>query len=461
MRRPANILIVLCVGIGMSSGHSASAQTAAAAEEEALERVELLDGRSYRGYIESEDSVWVNVRQIIQPQGRPMFLVVRPIARESIKKVVRLDPPQRARLRERIDRLINRAAIEQGRMDAVRLDVVTRHGNHSFRYSGKWFTLDCRAEESIARRMVVRTEQVFTAYRQIVAPRVEPRRPLRIVVFDSMDAYRSYLARLEVKLDRPACYVPADNLLIAGSELARLAAELTKIRAEHDQIEAELDRLEEQLPIRLKELAERLEAEGVADIRNLLLAERRKFQTRIEEKRVELRRCNRRNAGAFDACTSGMFARLYHESFHAYLENYVYPRDGHSVPLWLNEGLAVTFERGVLETDTFRIDAPNRRALAALKADLATDDPLPLADVLAADQEAFLASEEAPRYYAHAWGLAYYLTFERQLLRGATLDRYVQPARGGESQVERFEKLVDMPLAEFEPLWRDYIAKLR
>ena len=44
-----------------------------------------------------------------------------------------------------------------------------------------------------------------------------------------------------------------------------------------------------------------------------------------------------------------MFARAYHESFHAYLENYVYPHDHYDVPRWLNEGLAVMMEGGILD----------------------------------------------------------------------------------------------------------------
>ena len=467
MNRLPTILAFLCIGWCTSDLPDALRTARAAADPELsegawpVERVELLDGRSYEGYIESEDAVWLNIRQILRPQGRPMILVVHPIARESIKKVVRLDPTERARLQERIQRLINRAAIERGRMDAVQLGQVTRGGLQYHRYSGKWFTLESGAEESITRRMIVRIEQVFTAYRQIVAPRTEPRGPrLRLVVLGSMADYQSYLARLNVKIDNPACFLPEENLLVAGSQLTRFAAELEKINARHDQLARELDHLEQELPARLKDLAQKLKAEGISDAKHVLLSARRKFLEEISQKRVELNRCNRRNARAFEACTEATFARLYHEAFHAYLENYVYPRGEFDVPLWLNEGLAVTFERGVVETDTFRVDAPNRRALEALKTDLRGPQPLPLAEVLAADQEAFVSSPEAARYYVYSWGLAHYLTFEKQLLHCLALEKYVQPA-SGVSDVARFEQLLDVPLSRFEPLWRTYILQLR
>ena len=63
--------------------------------------------------------------------------------------------------------------------------------------------------------------------------------------------------------------------------------------------------------------------------------------------------------------------RLYHEAFHAYLRNNVYPRQKYDVPPWLNEGLAVIFEGGLLEGNTLRVDAPNPVALKKLKADMA------------------------------------------------------------------------------------------
>ena len=44
-----------------------------------------------------------------------------------------------------------------------------------------------------------------------------------------------------------------------------------------------------------------------------------------------------------------MFRRLYHEAFHAYLDNYVYESPGYEIPTWLNEGLAQVFAAGLLE----------------------------------------------------------------------------------------------------------------
>ena len=432
------------------------------------EQIELLDGRKQCGLIESQDNAWVYLTEIHRPEGRPMYLVIRPLERTAIAKVVRLEPRQRAALRQRIEQFINRARIEAGRMEAVRLSLADHHGTHYQRYRGKWFSLDSRVNEPTTRRVIVRVEQVFTAYRQILAPRAESRRPLRMVVFGSLEEYHRYLARFNLQLGNRAVFLRERNLVVAGSELERYAARLDKVRAGHDELRAELELLEKQLPTRLEEISRQMRKQGKTrdQIAALLNRHKRAALAQIEQKRKQLRSYDRRNNRAFDEVARQMFARIYHEAFHAYLENYVYPHDRHDVPHWLNEGLAVMFEGGLLESGSLRLDAPNRAALAGLKADLAGDRPLGLKELLEADGRNFLvaggaSAESSNRHYYHAWGLVYYLTFQQRLLQSPALDRYVAQDARHLPPVVRFEALVDMPLAEFEQAWRKYVLELR
>ena len=193
---------------------------------------------------------------------------------------------------------------------------------------------------------------------------------------------------------------------------------------------------------------------------------RRQFENDVKDKKKELDRCDRETAQAFQGSTRQLFARVYHESFHAYLENCVFPHEKYDVPRWLNEGLAVTFEAGVLEANTLRVDAPNAAALKRLKADLSGPQPLPLERLLSTSAAAFLQRHDTDwpntdRLYAYAWGLAYYLAFEKHLLDGPALGEYVSPEAGKLAPVARFEKLVGMRLDEFEKQWRAYILGLR
>ena len=66
-----------------------------------------------------------------------------------------------------------------------------------------------------------------------------------------------------------------------------------------------------------------------------------------------------------------------------------------------------------------------------LKADLAGPEPLELEELLAAGEGQFLLTAAVrpaavDRYYVHAWGLAYYLTFEKRLFGSPALEKYLQ-----------------------------------
>lgn len=469
MSRLARIAVAVvcgCAALGTSAaGQLAPGPAPSVSEDERCPRewVELLDGRRYEGYIESEDDLWVHLVQIRRPPGRPMHLVIRPIEREAVAKVVRLDASRRAELRRRVEQFIQRSRIEAARMEAVRLDKKDGAGERRYHYDGKWFTLESHTDELFTRRIIVRLEQIFTAYRQILPPRTTSEEPPRLVIFGTVEEYRSRLAEMGIHIDSPACFVPAENLVLAGSELARFAAQLVEVKARHGRLRSELERLEKQLASRLAEIAEQLRKRGAPreEISKLMRKERRKFEYQMEEIRRELERSDRENARKFDDLTQQMFARLYHEAFHAYLENHVFPSRTHDVPRWLNEGLAVMFAQGILESDTLRIDAPNGDALKRLQADLRGEGPLSLAALLRAGPRAFLADERANRYYSYSWGMAYYLAFEKRLLYDSALDRYVRPASSDAPPVRRFEELVGMPLAEFEKGWRAYILTLR
>jgi hypothetical protein len=430
-----------------------------------LDTVVTVDGRRRLGLIESESDAWINLIEIQRRPGRPMFVVIRPIDRSRVEQVVRLAPADRAKLRREVEQFTNRAVIETGRMEAVRLDAAQRAGIRYYHYTGRWFTLDASTDEATARRMIVRVEQVFTAYRQILPPRQPAARPLSLIVFGSLEEYHQYLAQLGLKIENRACFLDNANLLLAGTELALVAAELDKVSLAHQRLRKELDALERRLPERLQRHAEHLKQSGLGptEIARLLNQEKQKANREIGDCQRQLQAYDRKNTREFEKATAQMFVRLYHEAFHAYLENYVFPRAKYQVPRWLNEGLAVMLEGGQLESGSLRVDAPERNVLRQLRNDLA-GDPLPLAKLLEAGPEAFTqadraAADRSARYYAAAWGLAYYLAFERNLLADPRLEAYVAPA-SGQTPRARFEQLVGMPLARFEPLWQRYIRGL-
>lgn len=432
------------------------------------EKVHLEGGRVYEGLIESEDDTWLHLANIRRARRRAMYVVIRPIEQTSIDRVERLPKPQRNALRRRIDQFIHRARIEAARVDAVQLKQVAVDDRPFFRYRGKWFTLDSAMDEQTTRLLIVRLEQIFTGYRQILPPRVSPARPLRVLVYGSLQDYQDLLARFGVRIGNRACYVPSENLVAVGSELERYAAQLGQIRRQHAQIQAQLQGVGSQIAKQSQQLNQLVRngapPQQIAGAKAALA----KLQRDLNQVQQQLTAVDRRNERVVEQIFRDMLSRVYHEAFHAYLANYVYPPDEHDVPVWLNEGLALVFESSLLETGSgsLRIDVPNKEASDRLKRELHNGRALPLADLLAAGADRFVVSpdandETANRYYVHAWGVAYYLTFQTQVLGGAAIDRYVAADVKTAPPVERFERLIDMPLARFDDAWQDYILALQ
>ncbi len=317
--------------------------------------------------------------------------------------------------------------------------------------------------ENVSRQVVVRLEQMFTAYRQMLPPRAEPARPPEIAVFGALSAYHDFLSRRGVRNDRSALFLPEQNLVAAGSDLNRSAAQLEQFRQDHARLLEELRRLERDLRPRLNESAGRMQQAGVSpdEIAKSLAATRRQLEKEIAEKRGEVQRADRRNEELFSRLAGRMFAQLYHEAFHAYLENFVYPCKQFTVPLWLNEGLAQLFESAEPQSGALRIDAIDSDRLRRLAADLAGDDPLPLSELLAAGPEAFLDRQRGRQFYLHAYALTYYLAFETGSISASRLDNYVGPTSASKTPVERFARLAGAELESFETRWRQWVLQQR
>jgi hypothetical protein len=459
---------LVAAGAARAAQESGAAESPALAADWPMERVTLGDGRWFEGLVQSEGPSSIEFVEVRRPRGKPMFLVVRPIDRKDIASWSRLRPSQQQELRQRLERHKRRTLVEGRRMEDLSLAATSDDGQVLWNYHGNWFTLESTAEELMTRRLIVRLEQIFAAYRQLVPPRWTGRQRVEVRVFGSVEQYRAALAELGLRINNPAVFLSDQNLILAGSEVNRFDAELAQVNRQHREIRRTLDAQVAEAPGRVKKLDEELKRNNVpaADRLRIVLAEQRKWNDQRKAAQRKIALLDRDNAAKFNEVTASMFTRLAHEAFHAYLETYVYPRRAHDVPRWLNEGLAQTFEAGLLEADSLRIDAPNLVALGKLQQDLRGSMPLELAELLTAGSESFLGihdagSQSISRAYYYSWGLAYYLAFDQGVLGTAALDDYLSPAASEVNPVERFEKLVGAPLAEFQARWRKAMLALK
>src|SRR5262249_1297628 len=148
-----------------------------------MERVTLTDGKSYQGLIEAENPSTVDFVEVRRPRGKPMFLIVRTIDRRAISKLEPLEDDEKQTLRGRLEKHKQRALVEARRREDLTLSQ-SRNGDRSgWQYKGRWFLLESTAGETLTRRSIVRLEQIFTAYRQLLPPRTSGSAQLTIRVY--------------------------------------------------------------------------------------------------------------------------------------------------------------------------------------------------------------------------------------------------------------------------------------
>lgn len=474
-RTLALLLVLVSPRCSDSSAQDSPAATAASAASEAralsadlkLERAILRDGTNYAGLVQAESPNTVEFLEVRRLPGRPMYLMLRPLARDDIQSLERLPVDAQAELRARLEQFRRRTLIQGRTIGDLELTSNQQDGQTVWRHTGEWFTLESTANEQMTRRLGVRLGQIFTAYRQLLPPRREAKDRVHIRIFGSTSGYQAALKKLGFAIGNPAVYLADRNLILAGSELDRFDAELARVARQHEQIRKELEAQIAEVPSRVKKLSQELEAAGIGTSERLriVLAEQRKWSDQRKLLANQIAAIDRANEAKFNELTQRMFTRLAHEAFHAYLETYVYPSRQYDVPRWLNEGLAQVFEAGILELDSLRIDAPHLGALEKLQADLRSPQPLSLEELLTMTAGAFLAghngADRSSRAYFYSWGLAYYLAFERGIFDDPVFESYINPAAAGEDPVKRFEALVGMPLAEFEGRWREVMLALK
>src|SRR5262249_38387423 len=159
-------------------------------------------------------------------------------------------------------------------------------------------------------------EQIYLAYSRYLPSRHKAAQPTRILLYGTMAEYDQTLKQQGRSILNPALYDPSRNEIICGSDLRRLALELEKYHREHEQLQkrlaeqrAELSRIHKgSIPPKLKE---QLDAD---------------WQKICETESA--------NSKVFDKATARLFRTLYHESFHAYLANFVYSPDETELPRW-------------------------------------------------------------------------------------------------------------------------------
>jgi hypothetical protein len=415
-----------------------------------FDTVRLKSGRVLRGLIDKEDQDEVHLRCVLQNPDSPATVIRTSIERSEIKErgIERVDAKDREILKARMDALDRTILMQELEKLVLEAAEWPEAVNKGFSYRSDHFVLISNAQEEIVRRVAYQLGQIFKAYSCYLPPRHAVGPPTRIMLYQTMGEYHEALRKQGRYIANPALYDPVRNEIICASELKQLGEDLKKCRTEHLQLKKRLEVQEREWDkIYNKKIPTKLRKELASASREIDIAEAA-------------------NHGIYEKATQRLFQTLYHESFHAYLANFVYHRNEAEVPRWLNEGLAQLFENAILEGGTLRVGHADRLRLAQAQA-LLKDGKLPsIADLLRSGPKQFLIGHTDDRaisdqYYLMSWAVAFYLTFDLGKLHSPEMTTYVQALKRGTDPVKAFCDFVGRPLSEFEKAFYDYLRRLR
>ncbi len=420
------------------------------------------DARILKGLLVDykEGAAEVEIRVIHREDGEPTRLEPSTYTykRSQIESIEPLDADGRALLERRLKQLHPRELsrrLREVKREAVAIDFGKAGKKAGFRHGdeGKYFTLESNVSDELFRRSAVALADMFNAYAHALPPHDATARPkpIAILLAGTQADYQAVLAGRGLNIFNPAFYDPAGNRIVCGSDLVRLGAQLEKAREENQRVSEELTKREEEL----KKLYKHKVPPAV--------------MRPIKEGREQLAEAEAANAKFFDEATRVLFGRLRHESFHAYLANFVCTGDRAEMPRWLNEGLAQLFETALFEADDVRLGRPDTGRLKRAQAALAAGELVPLKDLLRSGPKQFLVihasdKETSDRYYLTSWALALYLADVHRLLGSKQFDAYGGATHAKDDPLDAFAVLVGTKrdkLGEFEETFHRYVRDLK
>lgn len=454
---------VACIVVGMALAAAGAEPARPVADPIRLaaawpvERITLVDGRSLEGLVadESREADDVGFIEVVRRPGRPMYLVARRLPARTIASIERLPDAEHATLAARVETF--RASDRAQREAAPALPLVRRGEDGPWCYEGPWFTVESSAEKSLTRQAIVRLESLLDACDGLV-PTTSPAPPVRrldVRLCGSQTDYARMQASVGIKAANPAFYLPQRGLLVAGSDVT---AVLDEARLAADGLDATVDRqrsLDADVATGLRDLATELESQGIPPSQRaeIVARTRARWQREKAATLARVEQARKDNATLVEQAQREFFTALAHEAWHAYADLRL--GAGGRLPAWLDEGIAQVFESGLLEAGELRLDAPDPQRLGRL-ADLldTTREPV-LTSLVTAGERQFVVGHGTPaatsrRAYLLAWGVAFDLVLGAPGLSSSAL---AAAAAGGDDQA-RFERLVGMPLADYEAAWR-------
>ena len=345
------------------------------------------------------------------------------------------------------------------------------------------FTIESDCDEDLVRKFAFRLDKVFNAYQQHFGADRNEGEKVKVLVFNSMESYYGSVGEITGGAKNPAFYAPNLKLISAGCDVAKYERLIAEIREYHKKLDQKLKEWKyglEQARASLRDQERRnIDAINKAGAGGTAAGQAAKeqmndqiVQIRLDmaqkEKQVneiqdEIFQLNRRNDTVFTEIMQQMLATMYHEGFHAFLDNFLFtPEQARLVPRWLNEGLAQYFEAARLENGRFILGQDVREKMALLKKFRNAGTLFTLEQLVnggAADYMVHEISnlERSTKNYLQAWLLTNTLG-EKGRLKREIMQAYIQALADKRPPLEALKTLSGMPNEELEKLMNQKLA---
>jgi hypothetical protein len=436
--------------IKKSAGDAALNPAAAAELRDVLV---LKNGTEHRGLLVSDEGD-VIFELILSGRAVSKALLTRStFKREEVAEIRKLTDEQRQAVRKALENIETSAKQDVVAEQNIKIETCEWETKDRKKVPVKKVVLDnfiieSDADEAFLRKCAYRLGKVFGAYKQHFGVDRNQDLKIRVLLFNSMAEF--YAAVGDGKKN-PAFYRPADKLICAGCDVAGYEALIKEIRTYHKRLDLRMAELKRQI----NEIRVEIAAAG-AKLRDQILkagadgtpqaqaaTERMKasqreaqlqigaFEKEVTGVREEIAVCNRRNDQIFNDYTKEMLETMYHEGFHGFVDNFLFPvEQAQAVPRWLHEGLAQYFECARLEADRIILGQEDRARMAMLRKWNKAGVGLTLEQILTGEGKDYAVMdmrdvEHSTKHYLTAWCLTWILG-EKQCLKKEPLYAFVK-----------------------------------
>jgi hypothetical protein len=438
----------------------------------------LKSGAEHRGLLVSEDAKAVVFDLVMGGSAVSKIMLTRTsFERAEVVDIRKLTDSQRAETRkelEKIDEMAAKDAVAEQQLPVTQ-ETVPLPGKDASKtitlrkVDLEHFAILSNAEEDFLRKAAFRLGKVFSAYKQHFGAAGSQNAKVKVIIFNSM---AEYYAALGNTIKNPAFYSPDKKLICAGCDVAAYKEVIAAIRKDHDRLDSALREWRRKLNDARQQVAaqvgkaydhtkrtgDRRALDSATDAQRRWQIEVGQMEKQVTEIQNEVAALNRRNDMAFNDYTKRLFATLYHEGFHAFADNFLFPEGKMmEVPRWLNEGLAQYFECARIEGDRLILGQEDRGKMAFLRKCKRDGGLVPLDKMMTGGPAEYMIVdmadvERSTKHYLQAWAMTHLLA-ERGRLTKETLDDYAKLIQQQKPPLEALAKLAGMAQADMDAAW--------